>query len=219
MNRKQIRINRSGMNQWLSPKNKMGILFNHFAKKEYDEEIRVSWQVLVRRYRAWHYSRSGAPCQWMYPESRDSCGCNGSAAGSETTPDTTNAMGGMGILARPTTAVQPIQNRVIQPTVSFRPPSCSGTLKPCGGSCIDFTSDPDNCGTCGKVCSDYPNMNRTCSGGTCSYSCFKKYGYLYRGLQQEYGRRVRGQPLQRYQQLRKLRKSLWKRIDLFSGCL
>ncbi len=98
----------------------------------------------------------------------------------EVTTGTVNVPGGMGLLARPPTAVQTIvQNRITQPAISYRPPACSGTLKPCGGSCIDTASDADNCGACGKACLTYPNMNSTCSGGTCGYACFYKYGYMY----------------------------------------
>lgn len=95
----------------------------------------------------------------------------------ETPIDTANATGGMGLLARPATALQTIAKRtMVKPTISFRPPSCSGTQTLCGVSCTDKASDPDNCGACGNVCSTYPNMNQTCSGGTCRYTCF--YAHL-----------------------------------------
>lgn len=76
--------------------------------------------------------------------------------------------------ARPTTSVQAIALRTPgTPAITIRQPNCGGTQMWCGGSCMDTISDPDNCGGCGKICSTYPNMNRTCSGGTCGYTCYK----------------------------------------------
>jgi hypothetical protein len=69
---------------------------------------------------------------------------------------------------------------IVKPAVSFRPMvTCPGTQVLCGGSCTDTGSDLQNCGACGKVCSDNPNMNGTCSGGTCSYTCSKSYMKVY----------------------------------------
>lgn len=85
------------------------------------------------------------------------------------------------IALRPTVPVAKniVTQANIKTTISLRPPACGGTQVLCGGSCTDTGSDRQNCGACGKVCSDYPNMNGTCSGGTCSYTCSKSYMRVY----------------------------------------
>jgi uncharacterized protein YkwD len=40
---------------------------------------------------------------------------------------------------------------------------CPAGQSSCGGTCIDTSSDPSNCGMCGRICS----MGATCSGGSC----------------------------------------------------
>lgn len=40
--------------------------------------------------------------------------------------------------------------------------TCTGTI--CGGQCVDTTSDPANCGTCGLACAS----GETCSNGQCT---------------------------------------------------
>jgi hypothetical protein len=90
--------------------------------------------------------------------------------------------GAMSIAPRQTlSTVKPMDDRaIVRPTISFRPmATCTGTQVLCGGSCTDTGSDLQNCGACGKVCPDYPNMNGTCSGGTCSYTCYKSYMRVY----------------------------------------
>lgn len=41
---------------------------------------------------------------------------------------------------------------------------CAPGLTYCGGRCVDFKTDSNNCGSCGRVCSD----GQTCVNGTCS---------------------------------------------------
>ncbi|HEX8793148.1 MAG TPA: hypothetical protein VF765_19525 [Polyangiaceae bacterium] len=41
-------------------------------------------------------------------------------------------------------------------------PTCAPGLSLCNGACIDTTSDPANCGSCGHVC-----QNTTCTDGAC----------------------------------------------------
>jgi hypothetical protein len=41
--------------------------------------------------------------------------------------------------------------------------ACSGSLKLCGTGCVDTTTNPGNCGSCGNACTG----SRTCSSGTC----------------------------------------------------
>ena len=104
----------------------------------------------------------------------------GTPAGTTTLPatETVNngqAPGGMGLLARPATAVQTFAQRtMVKPAMSLRT-ACGSTEALCGGSCIDVAGDPDNCGGCGKVCSAYPHTNRTCSGGACGSACLKDF--------------------------------------------
>lgn len=47
------------------------------------------------------------------------------------------------------------------------PGGTGGTV--CGGACIDTTSDSNNCGACGNVCSS----GQTCTNGTCTATCQK----------------------------------------------
>lgn len=46
---------------------------------------------------------------------------------------------------------------------------CAGTC--CSGACKSLATDPANCGTCGANCGSFPNVNVTCSNGTCYYAC------------------------------------------------
>src|SRR3954447_26501582 len=46
-----------------------------------------------------------------------------------------------------------------------------GTVS-CGGACVDLTSDPRNCGSCGTRCS----VNQTCNAGTCTCTIFDVAG-------------------------------------------
>lgn len=41
--------------------------------------------------------------------------------------------------------------------------------------CPDFSSDPGNCGGCGKVCAQPANGSSTCSGGGCVVTCNTGY--------------------------------------------
>lgn len=57
---------------------------------------------------------------------------------------------------------------------------CDKTI--CASQCVDTTSDNDNCGTCGKSCSDIPEaVSATCQNGKCqASSCLSGY-HLYDG--------------------------------------
>jgi ZU5 domain len=50
--------------------------------------------------------------------------------------------------------------------------SVCGALTQCGASCVDTTSDPQNCGGCGSVCPGPPTgASETCINGLCGYAC------------------------------------------------
>lgn len=50
--------------------------------------------------------------------------------------------------------------------------SCLTTETRCGSACIDLTSDPTNCGVCGRVCaSTSPGAQATCVAGVCGERC------------------------------------------------
>ncbi len=49
------------------------------------------------------------------------------------------------------------------PTTCNGGPPCSPEDQCCSSGCSDTNSDPDNCGSCGKVCA----TDQTCAGGTC----------------------------------------------------
>ncbi len=44
---------------------------------------------------------------------------------------------------------------------------CPGATEQCGDACVDTTSDPGNCGSCGHACA----TGDVCSGGTCQPIC------------------------------------------------
>jgi len=52
------------------------------------------------------------------------------------------------------------QRRVRRPAVDALP----GDAASCGGTCVDSTSDPQNCGSCGHACT----MGLVCASGSCS---------------------------------------------------
>jgi hypothetical protein len=47
--------------------------------------------------------------------------------------------------------------------VSTKPSQCPAGQVKCKGACTDLTSDPNNCGVCGSVCSS----GKSCQGGQC----------------------------------------------------
>jgi len=54
--------------------------------------------------------------------------------------------------------------------------SCPGNLTLVNGSCLDLTSDPENCGTAGHACGHVANMFPTCTNGVCGTGACK-YGF------------------------------------------
>jgi hypothetical protein len=48
---------------------------------------------------------------------------------------------------------------------------CSGGLTDCGGSCVDTDTSVDHCGDCFVPCPARVNATRTCTGGTCGFTC------------------------------------------------
>jgi hypothetical protein len=52
---------------------------------------------------------------------------------------------------------------------------CSAGATCCSGVCTDLTRDSQNCGGCGRKCASYPNVQSSCIGGACSYSCYAGY--------------------------------------------
>ncbi len=47
------------------------------------------------------------------------------------------------------------------------PPSCSAPESVCGIQCVDTSSDPNNCGGCGRSCV-IPNASSECNAGACA---------------------------------------------------
>ena len=46
------------------------------------------------------------------------------------------------------------------------PCGCNAGYVDCGGTCTDLSSDPNNCSSCGNVCTPPENASATCSGGS-----------------------------------------------------
>ncbi|MFZ4857114.1 MAG: hypothetical protein ACOYL3_12030 [Desulfuromonadaceae bacterium] len=54
---------------------------------------------------------------------------------------------------------------------------CAGEVTPnCGGTCLDFSSNTDNCGSCGIACAHVANATPGCTGGVCGFTCTSSYG-------------------------------------------
>ena len=52
---------------------------------------------------------------------------------------------------------------------------CDTGYAKCGDTCVDLSSDLNNCGSCGSGCAAPDNASATCSGGTCGYLCDSGY--------------------------------------------
>ncbi len=57
-------------------------------------------------------------------------------------------------------------------------PLCMAPLVDCGGTCVDTTSDPFNCGQCGLVCPSQICLNSVCQGSTAGGIVFIGHDYL-----------------------------------------
>ena len=62
-------------------------------------------------------------------------------------------------------------------SVGGAPPSTCGPPPKmmCGTVCVDTSSDPNNCGVCGKVCSS-THGTASCKSGTCEIVCSPGFG-------------------------------------------
>ena len=78
--------------------------------------------------------------------------------------------------ARPGGAIDELTNQTTQPitveTEAYPPGCCPGDPATdhklrCGEECVDFLTDPSNCGACGNVCGE----GECCSNGACTSLC------------------------------------------------
>ncbi len=55
---------------------------------------------------------------------------------------------------------------------------CPGSQTVCNGACVDTSSDPNNCNTCGKICTVAPaHSAASCNAGQCAFTCLSGYQY------------------------------------------
>lgn len=97
--------------------------------------------------------------------------------------------GEMAIVKRPVvTAVPTIAQKdiAVRPELSLRPETlvpCDAPKRTCGDSCVDIYTDPNNCGACGRACSEvYKNRRNvaefSCTDARCTIkSCKAGYGF------------------------------------------
>jgi len=52
---------------------------------------------------------------------------------------------------------------VIVAIVNSKSETCSSGLTRCNGSCVDYSNDSSNCGSCGNRCEEY----QSCISGQC----------------------------------------------------
>jgi hypothetical protein len=53
--------------------------------------------------------------------------------------------------------------------------ACPSHLTDCANACVDLGTDPDNCGTCAKVCPGDPHGTPACVLGACVLACVSGY--------------------------------------------
>lgn len=109
--------------------------------------------------------------------------CDGNLAnGCETNTRTADNCGGCGLscAAGQDCRVDRGQNNKLgcmcSPGQTFCQSSCENGL--CQGECFDLSSDPKNCGACGRVCpgsTGSPNSMPACNYGTCTIECRAGY--------------------------------------------
>lgn len=55
------------------------------------------------------------------------------------------------------------------------PLTCPGGQSPCNGTCVNTSTDLQNCGACGHLCTIDPNGVSTCTSGFCNLTCNPNY--------------------------------------------
>jgi len=55
---------------------------------------------------------------------------------------------------------------VIVGIVNSKSETCSSGLTRCNGSCVDYSNDSSNCGSCGNICEP---LSESCISGQCQF--------------------------------------------------
>ena len=78
-------------------------------------------------------------------------------------------------------AACPMDRPLCAPNATGSGYACAAACPPgaptaCGSSCVDTNTDPSNCSTCGRACTNFlPHAVPTCQGGLCGHGCMPGY--------------------------------------------
>ncbi len=97
------------------------------------------------------------------------CGCpSGQTLCAGRCVNTANDLANCGVCARACTSGQVCSSGACVTT-------CASGQTACNGVCVNTLTDANHCGACGRVCPQPTNATRSCSAGTCGFTCSPGY--------------------------------------------